>query len=112
MVVLVAVHAGAIAYDIQIGCDRLNVRQKGIAMDPISRRAILKLGGLAMASTLAGRATAKISGGSVADPFEFADRASVTLLNGPMLEQFRTHHATLLAMDEDALLKPFRIAAG
>ena len=29
-----------------------------------------------------------------------------------MREQFRAHHATLLAMNEDALLKPFRIAAG
>jgi DUF1680 family protein len=29
-----------------------------------------------------------------------------------MRDQFRTQHATLLAMDEDALLKPFRAAAG
>ncbi|HWA91451.1 MAG TPA: beta-L-arabinofuranosidase domain-containing protein [Rhizomicrobium sp.] len=39
-------------------------------------------------------------------------RADVTLLDGPMLAQFRSHHATLLAMNEDALLKPFRQAAG
>ena len=36
----------------------------------------------------------------------------VTLLDGPMLDQFRAQHATLLAMDDDALLKPFRAAAG
>src|SRR5271168_1133867 len=41
-----------------------------------------------------------------------ADRADVTLLDGPMMDQFGAHHATLLSMDEDALLKPFRIAAG
>jgi hypothetical protein len=38
--------------------------------------------------------------------------ADVTLLDGPMLDQFRAQHATLLAMDDDALLKPFRKAAG
>ncbi len=81
-------------------------------MDPLSRRSILKLGGLAVASALAGRAAAKISPVSTADTLQFADRASVTLLDGPMLEQFRAHHATLLAMNEDALLKPFRVAAG
>ena len=31
---------------------------------------------------------------------------------GPMLAQFQAQHATLLAMDEDALLKPFRQASG
>jgi uncharacterized protein len=81
-------------------------------MDPLSRRSILKLGGLAVTSALAGRVAAKMSTGSNADALEYADRASVTLLDGPMLEQFRAHHATLLAMNEDALLKPFRVAAG
>jgi hypothetical protein len=41
-----------------------------------------------------------------------AGYADVTLLDGPMLEQFQSTHRTLLAMDEDALLKPFRQAAG
>jgi uncharacterized protein len=81
-------------------------------MDPLSRRSILKLGGLAVASTLAGRAAAKISGASSPDLLQYADRSSVTLLDGPMLEQFRAQHATLMAMNEDALLKPFRVAAG
>ncbi len=81
-------------------------------MDPISRRSILKIGGLAVASTLAVRVSAKISAGTKADALAFPDRSSVTLLEGPMLEQFRTHHTTLLTMSEDALLKPFRIAAG
>jgi uncharacterized protein len=81
-------------------------------MDPISRRSILKVGGLAVASALAARVSARISTGTKADALEFPDRSNVTLLDGPMLEQFRTHHTTLLAMNEDALLKPFRIAAG
>ncbi|HKD20761.1 MAG TPA: beta-L-arabinofuranosidase domain-containing protein [Rhizomicrobium sp.] len=41
-----------------------------------------------------------------------ADYGDVTLLDGPLREQFRAQHATLLAMDEDSLLKPFRAAAG
>ncbi|HEV2273364.1 MAG TPA: beta-L-arabinofuranosidase domain-containing protein, partial [Acidobacteriaceae bacterium] len=40
------------------------------------------------------------------------DYADVKLLDGPMLEQFRTNHAFFLALNEDALLKPFRQAAG
>jgi DUF1680 family protein len=81
-------------------------------MDLVSRRSILQFGGLAVASALAGRVAGKSSAGSNADGLEYADRGSVTLLDGPMLEQFRAHHATLLAMNEDALLKPFRLAAG
>jgi uncharacterized protein len=81
-------------------------------MHPISRRSILKCGGLALASTLAGRAGAKNPAGSSPATLEYADRSSVTLLDGPMREQFIAQHATLLAMNEDALLKPFRVAAG
>jgi uncharacterized protein len=81
-------------------------------MDRISRRSILKFGGLGVASALAGRAAGSMSGMSSAVMMSPAGRADVTLLDGPMLEQFRAHHATLLAMDEDALLKPFRSAAG
>src|ERR1700733_452844 len=40
------------------------------------------------------------------------DYADVKLLDGPMLEQFNTNHAFFLALDEDALLKPFRESAG
>jgi uncharacterized protein len=36
----------------------------------------------------------------------------VQLLEGPMLEQFNTNHAFFLALNEDALLKPFRQKAG
>jgi DUF1680 family protein len=81
-------------------------------MDRISRRSVVKFGGLAGAITLAGRVVAKVASGSDVSALAFADRASVTLLDGPMRDQFRAHHATLLAMNEDALLKPFRLAAG
>src|SRR5471030_941205 len=82
------------------------------AMGPISRRSILKFGGVTVASAFAGRAVAAVSGVPPAVMMTPAPRADVTMLDGPMLEQFRAHHATLLAMDEDALLKPFRSAAG
>lgn len=41
--------------------------------------------------------------------FAYAD---VQLLDGPMLEQFKTNHAFFLALNEDSLLKPFRQKAG
>jgi DUF1680 family protein len=41
--------------------------------------------------------------------FHYAD---VELLQGPMLDQFQANHRFLLALDEDALLKPFRQRAG
>jgi DUF1680 family protein len=41
-----------------------------------------------------------------------AGYGDVAITSGPLREQFRAQHATLLAMDEDALLKPFRAAAG
>jgi uncharacterized protein len=81
-------------------------------MDRISRRSILKLGGLTAAGAFAGRTIAAPGAAPPAALMQPAGRTDVTLLDGPMLEQFRAHHATLLAMDEDALLKPFRAAAG
>jgi uncharacterized protein len=40
------------------------------------------------------------------------DYAQVTLLEGPMLDQFTRNHKFFLALDEDGLLKPFRERAG
>jgi hypothetical protein len=81
-------------------------------MAGISRRSVLQLGGMTVASVLAGRAAARAESAAHTPMMQPAGQANVTLLDGPMLEQFRGHHATLLAMDEDALLKPFRAAAG
>jgi uncharacterized protein len=40
------------------------------------------------------------------------DYGDVALLDGPMRQQFDTNHAFYLALDEDALLKPYRQRAG
>ncbi len=40
------------------------------------------------------------------------DYGQVTLLDGPMLDQFTRNHKFFLALDEDGLLKPFRERAG
>jgi len=76
----------------------------------LCRRSVLKLAGASLASgALATGASASLR---AARPMLPVRRADVALLEGPMLDQFRGHHATLLAMDEDALLKPFRRVAG
>ncbi|MFZ0661431.1 MAG: beta-L-arabinofuranosidase domain-containing protein [Acidobacteriaceae bacterium] len=38
--------------------------------------------------------------------------SAVELLDGPMREQFEANHAFFLALDEDSLLRPFRLKAG
>jgi hypothetical protein len=73
---------------------------------------MLKLGGTIAAGAVAGGAMPSLSAQSDAMMMRPAGYADVTLLDGPMLEQFAAQHKTLLAMDEDALLKPFRQAAG
>jgi len=48
-------------------------------------------------------------GTTVLNQFHYGD---VQLLDGPMLSQFQDNHQFFLAIDEDALLKPFRKKAG
>jgi uncharacterized protein len=81
-------------------------------MDTLSRRRVLKMGGLTIAGVFAARVGAKPGAVAVTPMMRPAGYAEVALLDGPMQSQFQAHHATLLAMDEDALLKPFRRAAG
>ena len=81
-------------------------------MKGLSRRALLKFAGssLAVQQGAFSHATAAAAPtGPLLNPVRYAD---VTLHDGPMRDQCRSHHAALLAMDEDALLKPFREAAG
>ena len=84
-------------------------------MDAISRRDFLKTGAAAAGAAAlpgAGRALSALAEQTAATrllPFAYAD---VELLDGPMLEQFRTNHAFFLALDDDRLLKPFRQKAG
>ena len=86
--------------------------KRSLRMKHISRRSLLRLGSLAAAGAWVGPARGKAGTPSYSTAAKPAGYADVTLLNGPLLEQFRAHHATLLAMDEDAMLKPFRAAAG
>src|SRR5450755_1851622 len=84
-----------------------------MAMGQMSRRGLLELGAMSALSALAGNAaTVRAATASSAPGLKWAAYADVTLLDGPLLDQFRAQHATLLAMDEDALLKPYRTAAG
>jgi DUF1680 family protein len=81
-------------------------------MADLSRRSALKLAGVSLAGgAMAGMGAADTAPAArtVLQPAAYKD---VTLLDGPMRDQFRAQHATLLAMDEDALLKPFRAAGG
>ncbi|HUO97941.1 MAG TPA: beta-L-arabinofuranosidase domain-containing protein [Rhizomicrobium sp.] len=76
-------------------------------MTSLSRRTVMQIG----ASALAAAPLAK-GGTGGGNAFQAASYGDVTLLDGPMQAQFAAHHRTLLAMDDDALLKPFREAAG
>ena len=58
-------------------------------MERISRRSILKLGGLTVASALAGRAAGKADTAAFVPLMRPFGHADATLLVGPMLEQFR-----------------------
>jgi len=81
-------------------------------MIDFSRRALLKLGGGLAAGSLAGNIVAAADTTVPLSRLKPAGYSDVDLLDGPMCGQFRTQHATLLALDEDALLKPYRSAAG
>lgn len=79
-----------------------------------SRRSFLKTtAALAAASLVKPRPSAADAIKPVITPqlsqFDYGD---VALLDGPMRQQFDTNHAFYLALDEDALLKPYRQRAG
>lgn len=76
----------------------------------LTRRTLLK-------SATAAAVTASLSRRSFAAapasaPLRQLDYSAVTLLPGPMREQFDYHHRLLLGLDPDALLKPFRERTG
>lgn len=80
-----------------------------------SRRSFLKVSAAAAATGALGPrlmgqpSTPLDKGPTLLSQFDYAD---VELLDGPMLGQFRANHEFFLALDEDALLKPFRQKAG
>ena len=81
-------------------------------MTYLNRRSVLQLGGLGALQALAGRVWSTAQSNThptrIMIPPRYGD---VAFTSGPLQEQFRAQHATLLAMDEDALLKPYRTAA-
>lgn len=78
-------------------------------MDRLTRRAALQLGGAATAVLASHAAFGETPTVGALTPVAYGD---VTLLDSPLFAQFHQQHATLLALDEDALLKPFHVAAG
>jgi DUF1680 family protein len=78
-------------------------------MEVLSRRTLLQAGTTVALMARLGGAAAGEPGRTLWQPAAYGD---VELLEGPLLEQFQRQHKALLAMDDDALLKPFRAAAG
>jgi uncharacterized protein len=56
--------------------------------------------------------SATTAGSAVKPKLGQFDYGQVTLLEGPMLDQFNRNHQFFLGLDEDGLLKPFRERAG
>jgi uncharacterized protein len=81
----------------------------------VSRRAFLKTGAAVAGGALASHSRYLSADAPPSAPAPLLSQfrySEVQLLDGPMLEQFRTNHAFFLALDDDRMLKPFRQAAG
>jgi uncharacterized protein len=88
-----------------------------IPMNKTSRRHFLKVTGAAAGAAFAARnlrASTAVSPVAVAvvPPLSVLNYSQVQLLEGPLREQFDHNHDLFLHLDEDALLKPFRLRAG
>jgi uncharacterized protein len=82
-----------------------------------SRRQFLATTAVSTAGLLAMRslpawATAKVAAEKVTPPISVFGYAQVQLLDGPCKRQFEQNHQTLLDLNEDGLLKPFRKRQG
>lgn len=75
-----------------------------------ARRELLQLGALCAAMPLAARAVCPPGEGTA--PLAQLSYRQLRLARGPLLNQAQENHALLLHMNEDALLRPFRIRAG
>ncbi|WP_242096455.1 beta-L-arabinofuranosidase domain-containing protein [Sphingomonas sp. CROZ-RG-20F-R02-07] len=81
----------------------------------MGRRDVLAgMGGLIGGAALAGQAAAAVTAAPAAGRSLMTEcgYGDVTLLDGPVRKQFDQTLAALIAMDDDALLRPFRVAAG
>lgn len=85
-------------------------------MERITRRGLLKgVGSVAATGVISQSrwpASASRAPESVKTKLSQFDYPAVKLLDGPMLQQFNQNHAFFMAMNDDALLKPFRQPAG
>ncbi len=75
-----------------------------------ARRELLQLGALCASLPLAAGAALPTADGMA--PLGQLGYRQLRLARGPLLSQAEQNHALLLNMDEDALLRPFRIRAG
>src|ERR1700761_4450352 len=87
----------------------------GRTMRNLSRRKFLK--GATATMAVAAPATRSLWGAAtpataIKPRLSQFDYGQVTLLEGPMLDQFNRNHQFFLGLDEDGLLKPFRERAG
>jgi hypothetical protein len=78
----------------------------------ISRRSVLKSATAAAVTAALSRRSFAATSESPEVPLEQLDYSAVTLLPGPLQEQFDYHHKLVLGMSNDMLLKPFRERAG
>ncbi|WP_158885435.1 beta-L-arabinofuranosidase domain-containing protein [Rhodanobacter sp. L36] len=78
-----------------------------------ARRNVLKLGALSAASLSLFRANRAFADQkTVATPLDELGYAQVQLSSGPLDRQARENHRLVLGLDEDALLRPFRLRSG
>jgi uncharacterized protein len=79
-----------------------------------TRRTFIKMGATAASAGALGRASAfaATQKTGVTPRLEQFNYADVQLLDGPMLEQFKSNHQLFLNLDEDSMLQPFRQSAG
>lgn len=77
-----------------------------------SRRSFLKTGAALAAASVASPRRAFSADAAPPAPLDQFGYGGVQLLDGPLRQQFQTNHAFYAALDEDALLKPYRQKAG
>jgi DUF1680 family protein len=81
-----------------------------------SRRHFLKVSAATAAASLAARSlpawSAPVAKVSYVPPLSVFGYSQVQLLEGPLRNQFENNHRLFISLDEDALLKPFRVREG
>ena len=81
-------------------------------MSNVNRRTFLKGSAAAAGMAFCAPSMRAAATSAIQPKLSQFEYSQVTLLEGPMLEQFERNHKFFLALDEDGLLKPFRERAG